>query len=375
MAKQADGKKTVRMAIFRAGTHTDAAGVTRTWTADDVAAIAAAYNPEQHEAPVVVGHPKTDDPAYGWVRALSVNGGTLWADAELVPEFGELLAKGFYKKRSIALYPDGTLRHLGFLGAQPPAVKGLPNAAFGDDNETYQEYETGPEFQYSPPEGRGKEGKRMKVIDWIMGKAKAEGVTLDDLSAGSAFSEEDLKKRVETEAAKKTAEALAAKEKEFAEARTADAERIKAAEAKLKDMEAETVKKELATFCEGLLREGKLTPAMMKQGLPRFLEIIAASGTPAEFGEGDGKVTQAPIEFMKTFLSGLPKSIVFREAAGGKEAIVGATAAEKVETLITQKMKDKPDLSYGTAFAEVQKEYPDLAADYAAEATTKGKGE
>ena len=34
------------------------------------------------------------------------------------------------KKRSASFYPDGRLRHVGFLGAAPPAVKGLADIGF-----------------------------------------------------------------------------------------------------------------------------------------------------------------------------------------------------------------------------------------------------
>ncbi len=121
----------MKIAVFKTGRHMDAAGHERDWSDADLDAIAAKYDPAQHEAPVVIGHPKENAPAYGWVEGLTREGDTLWAEIKpTVEQFTEWLKQGLFKKRSISLYPDLTLRHIGFLGATPPAVKGLPDFAF-----------------------------------------------------------------------------------------------------------------------------------------------------------------------------------------------------------------------------------------------------
>ena len=48
--------------------------------ADALAATAGAYDPTLHEAPLVVGHPELDAPAYGWVRSLRFAAGALEAE-------------------------------------------------------------------------------------------------------------------------------------------------------------------------------------------------------------------------------------------------------------------------------------------------------
>src|SRR4030067_623413 len=116
--------------IFKTGTHTDSNGNTKTWTEGDLDKIAS-YNPTEHEAPVVIGHPKDNSPAWGWVEAVKKEGSVLYATfKDLIPEFKDMVKKQMFKKRSISLYPDGTLRHVGFLGATPPAVKGLADVEF-----------------------------------------------------------------------------------------------------------------------------------------------------------------------------------------------------------------------------------------------------
>lgn len=115
--------------VFKAGTQTDSAGNQREWTEADLQSIAAKYNDQQaHEAPVTIGHPLDNSPAYGWVDALKAVGGTLYAKfRDLQSDFVQMVNEKRFPKRSIALYDDGLLRHIGFLGAAPPAVKGMPD--------------------------------------------------------------------------------------------------------------------------------------------------------------------------------------------------------------------------------------------------------
>ena len=122
--------------IFRVGEQSDSQGNTRKWTVSDLEKIVKNYDAKEHEVPLVVGHPKENAPAFGWVEALKTDGEFLFAKfKQLVPEFVEAVKKGLYKKRSISLYPDLTLRHIGFLGAVPPAVKGLADIKFTKMNE------------------------------------------------------------------------------------------------------------------------------------------------------------------------------------------------------------------------------------------------
>ena len=132
--------------IFKSGTHTDSSGNTREWTDKDLEEIASLYDPANHEAPIVIGHPDTDSPAYGWVESLKVEGGRLLAKVkDVADEFKDWVGRGLYKKISIALYPDLSLRHVGFLGAMPPSVKGLANAHFQEKEGIiiYSDFEKG----------------------------------------------------------------------------------------------------------------------------------------------------------------------------------------------------------------------------------------
>lgn len=109
----------------------------------ELRSIAASYDGLKAPAPVVIGHPKTDHPAYGWVDSLYVENGVLKANLrEVSAEFADTVRSGRYKKVSISVFlPDVSsnpkpgsyyLRHVGFLGAAAPAVPNLKPVEFSE---------------------------------------------------------------------------------------------------------------------------------------------------------------------------------------------------------------------------------------------------
>ncbi|ECM1813090.1 peptidase [Salmonella enterica subsp. enterica serovar Newport] len=137
--------------IFRAGTHTDIHGRRINFSDADLNEIAQNYNPALHEAPIVVGHPKTDAPSYAWVRGIKKDRDGLKAEPrDIDPQFAELVKNRRYSKVSASFYcPESPgnptpgkyyLRHVGFLGAQPPAIKGLKQVSFAEDEEGVVEF-------------------------------------------------------------------------------------------------------------------------------------------------------------------------------------------------------------------------------------------
>lgn len=113
-------------------------GPGRYYSADDLDRVVDSYKPGQVEAPLVLGHPKTDEPAYGWVRQLRRVGDYLQARFDLVSdEIKSAVRQGAYKYFSISLGPEGTLRHVGLLGAASPAVTGLGAADLEEESEIF----------------------------------------------------------------------------------------------------------------------------------------------------------------------------------------------------------------------------------------------
>lgn len=130
--------------IFKPGCFTTMNGQILEFTEADLEETARSYNPNLHEAPLVIGHPQHDSPAYGWTKELAFTSEGLIARPDQVdPAFAEMIADGRFKKRSAAFYPPDSrknpvpgiyyLRHIGFLGATSPAVKGLRDIEFSDD--------------------------------------------------------------------------------------------------------------------------------------------------------------------------------------------------------------------------------------------------
>lgn len=122
--------------IFKIGDHTSSNGKTKSYTIKDLDTIVDSYNPEEREAPLVLGHPKDNDPAYGWVEKLFRKGESLFAVTKNEdPAFLQAVKEKKFPKRSISLTEELKLNHIGFLGAMLPAVDGLSPVAFNVDDE------------------------------------------------------------------------------------------------------------------------------------------------------------------------------------------------------------------------------------------------
>ena len=148
--------------ISTVGEHISSAGIKVPFSAEDFIASAKAYDPELHEAPIVIGHPKDNAPAYGWIESLTFNKEDQALDGlpkQVEPQFAEMHNSGRFPKRSAAFYhPDSPrnpvpgvyyLRHLGFLGAQPPAIKGLKSYEFSESEDDIVTVEFGEEESWA----------------------------------------------------------------------------------------------------------------------------------------------------------------------------------------------------------------------------------
>ncbi|QIW15847.1 peptidase [Pasteurellaceae bacterium RH1A] len=270
--------------IFKAGKRPDANGLEVNITPAMLQEAVAAYSPQYHEAPLVVGHPKSNLPAYGWVKNLILDGDLLKAEPQQIdPAFAEMVASGRFKKISASFYlPDSPnnpkkgvlyLRHVGFLGAMPPAVKGLKDPVFNEaDQEGIVKFEE-PFYQPTPE-------------DNPMDKDK-----IAELEAKLAEAE---KAKTEAEQAKVSAENEAAQLK---------AEKQAAEEAKA---EAENT-----SFAESLIQGGKLLP----KDREAVLSLLNAKPGTADFSESNFKAD------LKAFLNSLPKHYDFTEPVATKDKV------------------------------------------------------
>lgn len=303
----------MRHEIFRAGTRTDNSGRTITITPEQVAAIASHYSPDKHEAPIVVGHPSTNAPAYGWVGSLKAENGTLFADfAQVDDDFAELVKKGRYKKVSASFYPPNHpsnpqpenwyLRHVGFLGAHPPAVKGLAAINFADDEDGIVSFGESDWLLARMLRNLrewliGKDG--IEAADRVLPDWQIEAVappTPEPEPESNHFSEPLDKDDTMTPEQQLEAERKAREQAE-AEAKQARDELAKLQAEQEKSLR-EAAHQQNADFAEGLVKAGSLKPAD-KDLIVAVLDCADYPDTaPADFGEGK-KLSDALKDFLR----------------------------------------------------------------------------
>lgn len=330
--------------IFKSGKHTAMSGVALSFSEVDLKATVAAYDPSKHEAPIVVGHPKHDDPAYGWIGKLSFADGALEAEpVQIDPAFAEMVDKGSFKKISASFYaPDSPsnpvpgvfyLRHVGFLGAQPPAVKGLRNPEFADAEQGVIEFSEWYDVTNASL------WRRMR--DWLIGEKGievADNIIPDYQVASLEQAAQDELKESQAENAgaiapafsetKPKGDEMSAEEKAQlaalqAENATLKAQQIEFAEAD-KKRKTDATHAEHVAFAEGLVKEGKLLPPH-KDVTVATLDNLASQETAVEFGEGDAK--KPLLDAFKAQLQAASKLVEFSEVGADKDKATTAAAA------------------------------------------------
>lgn len=258
-----------RFPIFRAGTHTDIAGRQATITVDDLEEIAASYDAEYAGAPLVVGHPQADAPAYGWVKSLAVDGNELIAEVDHVElQFAEMVNEKRFPNRSAGIYLANTpgnpkpgkkyLQHIGFLGAAAPAVKGLRPIQFASDNQA---------LYFNEP-----------LIPLTQ-----EPSTMDKTP-------EQIKHEAD----------LAAREAAVAQA-----------EAKIAAHEAQAKRDSALQFAESLAKDGKLLPNEIAP-ITELLLVLPET-QPLQFSESGTQVSKSAEDVLRGVLSALPNRINYTE--------------------------------------------------------------
>lgn len=287
----------IRLHILRPGHFTAMGGEPIELTQADLADLAETYDPERYEAPIVVGHPADNDPAYGWVARLEVDAEGLHAvPSHIAPELRQAVAERRYRQVSASLYPPSSsanphpgkwsLRHVGVLGAQPPAVKGLRSIQLGD--------------------GAGCVCLSLPNEDLSM----AETPMADDVTAQQAELEQRLAEVTVQQAA------LAAQLAELAEREQQLAQReqqVAQAEARMAMEMATRRTQEITDFAEGLVQAGKLLPRDQSL-VVGVLDHFAAA--PLNFAEGDAQVDIGTR--LRAFLESQPVQVDFGERSAGQ---------------------------------------------------------
>lgn len=296
--------------IFRPGRHIDDAGVVHSFGEADVDGMVSSYNPALREAPLTVGHPKDNLPAYGWVKSLvkSASGALAMTSHQVEPQFAEMVDAGRFKKRSASFYPPLApnnptpgkwyLRHVAFLGAQPPAIAGLKDIQFSESDAEGAVSFSEPTTTTVSPVTPQEPDDMSKELEEKLAKAQK------DLEAANAT------------AATATAAAAAATKK----ADEATAQAASFAEKARTDRKAGFV-----SFAETQVKAGTLLPKDKSMAVAT-LEALA-DAAPVEFAEGDTTRKVSPAQWLQDLIAAAKPAVSFGEFAGGK-APEGAGAAK-----------------------------------------------
>lgn len=195
--------------IFRAGDYGDKGK----YTEADLDAMVANFN-SSDQAPIVLGHPQTDSPAWGWIAELKRSGSILLGKiGELHKDFAEAVAEGKFRNRSVRIAKTAAgpkILHLGFLGAVLPQVEGLKQTAQFTGISHCVDYG----FELSGDPGQGDKSKETAMTEEEIKKLQDDlKRTQDELAAEKAARQED-----KDAAAKAEEEAKAAEFANFVEA-------------------------------------------------------------------------------------------------------------------------------------------------------------
>lgn len=328
-----------RLQIFKPGLHTAMSGQALQFLESDLQATVAAYDPAKHEAPLVVGHPAHDDPAYGWVSALQFNEGGIDATpAQVNTDFADMVAAGAFKKISASFYSPTApsnpvpgvyyLRHVGFLGATAPAVKGMRTPEFADNEEGVVEF--------SEWDDATNANLWRNLREWMIG---AHGTDTAD-KVLPAYDVRALELGAQDEIREATKAVIAGPDPQsmppaqFTDPQpqepTVTLEEKAALEAENTRLRAELAANQRAqvhaahvAFCEGA--PGVL-PAWRDVAVAT-LDHLAAQTAVVQFGEGDAQKPLA--DAFKAMLAALPAAVPFGEHATHASA-AGAASAQAV---------------------------------------------
>ncbi len=368
--------KNALIEVFRTGTFTPMGGRPISFSAEDLKAIADNYDFANSPAPIVVGHPKTNDPAFGWAEGFTFDEkrGVLSAELkDIEPAFADAVSKGRYKKVSLSFFSPMSSsnpkpgsyypKHIGFLGAMPPAVSGLKPVSFAEHEEAdILEFEGSMDFGSFDAENVGTLFRGIR--DWLIetaGKEKADEVIpswridwvndldLDTEDAGFAAPSPTKEKK------------SMPKTEDFA-AREAELDR-RQAELDARDRTAREV--ENLAFAESLVTDERLLP-VSRDKVVAILNAADEAEATLSFADSKDEINLAA--GIREVLKAQPKIVSFGAHEMGDEpedgasplnfAVADGASVEPQSAALDRKarafMREHPEMSYMDAVSAVQ---------------------
>jgi hypothetical protein len=293
--------------IFRAGDYGDKGQ----WPESKLDQVVANFAAGTWKPPAVIGHPQTDAPAMGWVDALARQGKTLVAKfSQVQPELESMVANGRYPNRSAAFYTDPqgkgpVLRHVGFLGAVPPEVKGLAPIKFSQEQFTSIDFEEESLMDHEEQKKTIVEAVKAYFSE-LFGAKKDAPATFDEASVS----------RIVAQAVKAATDPLV-------EANTTLTTKFTELQTTLQSNSTESKKTKAVAFVEKMKASGKWLPAWTAQGVPAILEQLAVSGATVKFGEAGKETEMSAFDQMCAFYEGLAQVIPVGDISGKRKSATG----------------------------------------------------
>jgi hypothetical protein len=323
--------------IFKAGRHIDDAGEAHVFSNSDLEEIAAGYNPAVREAPLCVGHPASNLPSYGWVSTLLAKDHPdgfkrLEMDTrDVEPQFAEMVGFRRFPKRSAAFYHPSHpanptpgkwyLRHVAFLGAQPPAVAGLKDIQFSEGDNTSVNFSE-PVLPEAVQQGHVMHHPSILEKEREMEETEVEKAQREAADA-----------RREADAARQAAQAAQDKLAQFAEA--ARTERHAG----------------YVQFAEEQVRAGRVLP----KDAETLVAVMDTLGEikPVQFSEAGESKTVSPAEFLKDLIASGGQIVNFNEFAGNKSSSPRKPMTDAEADLAARKYAVEHNVSYAEAIDKV----------------------
>ncbi len=328
--------------MLKPGKYIDKNRVTVEFTAADLAATAAAYDPSVGKCPLTIGHPDDDSaPAYGSLDKVSFAAPFLCGDpAPVDAKFADIVNKGYYDHVSLSLFSPTHQanpvpgvwypRHLAFLGAAAPAVPGLGTVSLAADDGCV-------EFAL------GRDGivslgsyEDTLVARLLRGLKNALIGELGQEKADAALPEWDLQCLTEEAArpepeTQKTPVYLAAPTKES----HMTAEELAAKTAELDQRERDLLARERTRIHgDHVAFAAQLTGKENMRFLPAHKEAIVgvldqlagvATAATVSFSSGAEEKTLTPLDALKAIMTAQPKIVSFSEEAPSGNVKEGKT--------------------------------------------------
>lgn len=331
--------------LARPGHFTDMHGTPVDLTPELLAQLADSYDPALYAAPLVIGHPQLNAPAFGHLAKISLDDAGLWGEPINVdPAFAAAVRDARYPNRSLSFWPadhpgsptpgQPYIRHLGVLGAVPPAIPGLRGADLAEDD-------TG-----------------ITVLDFAAVAVPTTATAVTDAPVPpSALPEEPPMPELDPVALAAQVADLAAQAQALSARETALAEREATAAA-----QAEGIRRAQAiAFCDELASAARIRPADVPALAELVLRLDADAPAPCFAAPDSPEAPLAPGLWLRGWLGQLPPLVELGQVATSRRAgqspggISDAEAARRARAYKAKQTAAGQPISFTEACAAVDR--------------------